>query len=406
MPVRIVHAPPAGQTDTVTQYMTTWHGTTISRGHALLPAVRDIATHQQRNDLTTVSIVGREGTGKSNLIAVLSHYLHEELARRGAGKVGAMSAEAKLSLERPYGVFWFSDQDLVNFQKTIDSLPSMNRILVFDDISFLSGVLGRKDLDKIKKTMTVIRHGSEVDYRTVIFYSFHYSRGLDKYIRDTNFRFVTSIGAEELDNYGDFFGRVHMHTLKNYKKTSAAFAMGRDIKVKVGKGPAARALTYRYRDPFGLGLYHDSMSLRWCVYPSYDLVVPGTCVHCMHPDPKKRKSPLRMKESQYHKIHAFVAHHCGEHIAAQAARLMGFARYGRPMYLTGTELKRAIEIFRRLDRDQSFSLDDYLNYLLPQNLPRKDGKIAVKWSTYVNKDIQEDYAEKFGSDALRPLGDT
>lgn len=406
MPFRIINKSTGDTENNAAAKMTRWHGITIARHHALLPAVRDIATHQSYNDLTTVSVVGREGTGKSNLIAVISHYLHEELARRGAGKVAGMSAEAKLSLEKPYGVFWFTDSDLINFQHTVDSLPAVNRILVFDDVSFISGGLSRKDLDKIKKALTVIRHGLTADYRTIIFYSWHYSRGLDKYIRDTNMRFVTSVGAEEIDNYADFFGRSNTRILQHYKKTSALFTRGRSVKIKVGTGATARALTYRYRDPFGLALYHDGDHLRWCVYPGYDLVVPSSCVHCVHPDQRRRQAPLRMKESDYHKIHAFVSHHCGQAVAAQAARLMGFQRYGRPMYLSGTGLKRAVEIFRRLDRDQSFSLDDYLNYMLPAKLPRKDGKIAPKWSTYVSREIQEDYKEKFSVDALRPMGDT
>ena len=53
----------------------------------MLPAVRDIAEHQAFNDLTTISVVGREGTGKSNLIAVLTHYLHLELSKLAGTKI-------------------------------------------------------------------------------------------------------------------------------------------------------------------------------------------------------------------------------------------------------------------------------------------------------------------------------
>ena len=304
-------------------------------------------------------------------------------------------------------MFWFRDSDLANFQKTLDSLPAVNRILVFDDVSFLSGALGKKDMDKIKHVMTEVRHASTgVDYRTVLFFSFHYSKGLDKYLRDTNFRFVTSMGAEELDNYAALFGHVNMMSLKNYRKISVAFSRGKSIKVKAGAGAAARALTYRYREPFGLALYHDGLALRWMVYPGYDLVVPDLCTNCQHPSARKRNSRLQMKESDHHRIHAFVSQHCGEHTAAQAARLLGFARYGRPMYVNGTNLKRALEIFRRLERDQSFSLDSYLAAMMPKNIPQVDGKLKTKWSTYLSEEIQSDYKEKFGVDALRPISET
>ena len=114
-----------------------------------------------------------------------------------------------------------------------------------------------------------------------------------------------------------------------------------------------------------------------------------------------------MTDSDAHKIHALVSKHCGEHTAAQAARLLGFARYGRPMYVNGTNLKRALEIFRRLERDPSFSLDHYLASLMPKNLPRDgDDKIKTKWSTYISSEIQEDYKNTFKVDGLRPLSES
>ena len=143
------------------------------------------------------------------------------------------------------------------------------------------------------------------------------------------------------------------------------------------------------------------------VYPGYDLVVPDLCNNCQHPSEKKRKSRLHMTESDHHKIHAFLSKHCGERTAAQAARLLGFARYGRPMYVDGNNLKRALEILRRLERDQSFSLDHYLATLMPKTLPRDgSGKIKTKWSTYISAEIQADYKATFGVDGLRPLSDT
>lgn len=407
MPLRVVANTPGSSGEIAAKFMTVWHGATIARSHAMLPAVRDIATHQSYNDLTSISVVGREGTGKSTLMAVIAHHLHEEMAKRAAGKVGNLSAETKISLERPYKVFQFRDEDLMNFQQTVDDLPAVNRILIFDDISFLEGGLSKKDMDRIKKTMTVIRHGkSGEDFRTVIFLSFHYTRAVQPYIRDSNFRFITSVGAEEIENHLSYFGRSNARIIQNYKKISALFTRGEPIRIKAGTGRHVRFLTYKYRDPFGLALYHDGSRLRWMVYPSYDLTVKSACVHCLHPDVKKRKAALRMHESEYHEIHAFLAHHCGETHAAQAARLLGFARYGRPLYVEGTGLRKALEIFRRLDRDQSFSLDDYLNFMITTKIPRKDGKIVPKWTTSLSKEIQEDYKTKFGNDALRSMTDT
>ena len=376
----------------------------------MLPAVRDIAEHQRYNDLTTLSIVGREGTGKSNLMAVLTHYLHLELSKLQAKKDAPNTVtDNAVSLARPYGVYWFGDAELADFENVLDSLPAKNRILVFDDVSFLSGFLGKKGMDGIKSVMTKIRHAkSGVDYRTVLGFNFHYSKGLDKYLRDVGFRFVTSMGAEELDNYADLFGHVNKPVLKNYRKVSVAFARGRSIKVRVGRGPHARALTYKYRDPFGLALYHDGLALRWLVYPGYDLVVPTRCENCLHPSEKRRKENIIMPDSQMMEIYEFLIRHCGSmNIVNQAARLLGFARYGRPMYVDGNNLKRALEIFRRLERDPSFSLDRFLSAIMPAKIPRgESGTIIPKWSTYIPTGIQEEYKKIFGVDALRPISET
>ena len=408
MPLRI-RPPVSAKSNNPTKYMTRWHGTVISKAHAMLPAINEIANHQTLNDLTTISVVGREGTGKSNLIAVITHYLHERMAALSASPNRHITAESRLALERPYGTFWFNDHDLVNFQKSLDSLPAVNRILVFDDVSFLSGIMGKRGMDKIKHIMTQIRHASTgVDYRTVLFFSFHYSKGLDIYLRDTHYRFITSVGGEEVKNYAALYGSHYLASLQKFKTTSTGYSSGHDARVPVGPENNKRMLTYVYRDPFGLALFHNGLDLRWMVYPGYDLVVPTVCSGCQHPSARKRMSKLTLTPSHHHKVHAFISRHCGgEHIAAQAARLMGFQRYGRPMYVAGANLKRAIEIIRRLERDQSFSLDNYLTDVMPSKIPRDGGgKIKTKWSTYISEEIQREYQKEFGVPALRPLSET
>ena len=63
--------------NTEDHYTTKWLGTVIARSHSMLQKVIQVAEHQNDNDLTTVSIRGREGTGKTTLAVTIAHLLHE-----------------------------------------------------------------------------------------------------------------------------------------------------------------------------------------------------------------------------------------------------------------------------------------------------------------------------------------
>ena len=403
MPISVETAP-SKRSGTAVDYMTTWLHTPIKKSHAMLPAVRDIVRRQRYNDMTTVSIIGREGTGKTNLASVLSHYLHIEMAKMSARQDIVLDQE-HLDMRRPYGVFWFRAKDFLNFQSTLDSLPKVNRIIIFDDVTFLAGAAGKPAIEKIKQQMIRIRHGeNNQDYRVILFHIFHYSRGIDRWIRDTDFKFLTSVGSEEVGNYQDLLGREHTDILRDFKKKNPAFVRGEPLNVSCGPPPNRRVLKYIYNKPFRVALYYNSDVLRWMVYPKFTTAIPRGCATCQHPG--ATAVVRKMDPEQHLKIHAFVSEYCGETIANQAARLVGFARYGRPLYVDGTRLRRAIEILRRLERDAMFSIDDYLADIMPDKIPRdENGRIKNTKSTYVSEDIRRDFEAKFRVDALRPMSD-
>lgn len=118
------------------QHTTKWLGHVISKHHAFLPIVRDIANHQRFNEVTTVGIQGKEGSGKSTLARTIVHCLHKELYK--ITKEANLPADVKMKFELGYCVRFFSeDEDLLNFSETLKKLPRQNRIIVFDDVSFL-----------------------------------------------------------------------------------------------------------------------------------------------------------------------------------------------------------------------------------------------------------------------------
>ena len=46
----------------------------------------------------------------------------------------------------------------MHFEETLAKLQPTNHIMVFDDISFISAHAGKKDIEKIQKAFTEIRH--------------------------------------------------------------------------------------------------------------------------------------------------------------------------------------------------------------------------------------------------------
>lgn len=117
--------------------LTEWCGQVISRSHAFLPRIRDVADHQSRNEITSLSIRGREGTGKTTIARLISHTLHQELQARAVSTEPAANeyeARHRESLKRGYLVRFLKAKDLENFADIMQRLPDQNRILVFDEI--------------------------------------------------------------------------------------------------------------------------------------------------------------------------------------------------------------------------------------------------------------------------------
>ena len=100
--------------------------------------------------------------------------------------------------KRGYIVKLLTRDDLSRFAEVLKELPKQNRILVFDDLSFIKG-----DIGIVKQQITEVRHADGVDLKTVLFFNFHYSKAFDKYLRDTHFIIQTSGGTEEIKNLGD-----------------------------------------------------------------------------------------------------------------------------------------------------------------------------------------------------------
>lgn len=286
--IRYRYGRPAAKT---TIKITQWHGQTIAAGHSLLTKVNRLADSQEQDELTTLSIRGREGSGKTTIARVMAHYLHLELERRAAGTKkpdGAWARESKEALRRGYIVRVLDDEALKNFSNTLAALPDANRILIFDDTSFMGSSASRA-VQKIKKEVTTVRHGASADYRTVLIYNFHYSKGLDPYLRDTQFFVQTGTTSGEMGALSDLYGtdRANEHVLQTYRNWD--LIMKRKRQVTIGLSAAARdsrtkaagnGVTYKYSNPFRLAMFYDQERLQIMVYPSMAKAGVDDCTIC------------------------------------------------------------------------------------------------------------------------------
>ena len=377
------------------EHLTQWLGTTIAKKQSFLPTVEEIINHQVQNEVTTIGLQGREGTGKSTLSHILAHLIHEGLAKKATAKT--IPDEIKKKISRGYDVHFFGDHELINFQATLDKLPETNRIIVFDDVSFLNGKTTKRELDHLKNVFTTIRHTNHgEDYKTVLMFCYHYSRGLDVYLRDTVVKYFTSIAAEEAKNIKSLIGGMNSKTISIFQKKYADFSKGKAISFKVGgtyMTKKSRIVTYRYGEPFRLGMYFNNSGIRLFLYPRVELLVPKDCQIC---NPVKQQSNI-----DYNELTDWLIEQYGEKAVHKALRHNAIKRYG--MELAYNAEREVDECLTRLVNHGVINIQAYLesqvnntsNGRFDFTLDRNPKKATIP-------DIrQKAFQEKFSIDGLR-----
>ena len=240
-----------------------WKGVRFIRGHSFLVAIKQIAAQARWNDVIKIGIVGGMGTGKTTLAQAIAHAFHTYM-RKHHGVA--------------FAVRQFGRDELGGLDKTLRELPPANYIVIFDDVSFMDASHSAKAISKIKNTLTTIRHregGRDVKF--VIIYGYHYNRGLDKFLRQTDFKFWTEVGDEEVEYMESMFHANNKHVknlIQQFKRqVQNATTTG------MWRAPYGRkgTLVYRYRDPFIPVLFSDgSGRLRPIIGPRRDFLTP----HC------------------------------------------------------------------------------------------------------------------------------
>ncbi len=249
-------------TDRLRPRVIAWKGVKMVRVHSLRASVREIIEFSKSIDLVRIGLIGNQGTGKSTLAQTLGHLIH------------TMSEKDHYV---PFAVRIFSKEQLLDFEQTLKTLTPANYVLVFDDVSFLGAKASKKQIEYVKQAVTEIRHlqGGQ-DVKIILILNYHYTLGLDKYLRQADFRYFTSVGSSEIDNMEKVVGSKNMWRIRAFMKIYTKAIVKKYFTVRIG---GKEVFQYKYRAPFIPSLFYNNDTLRLVVSPTRHWIdqICGTC---------------------------------------------------------------------------------------------------------------------------------
>jgi hypothetical protein len=314
-----------------------WKGVRMVRNHSIRASVREIVTMAQSLDVVKINIVGNPGTGKTTLAMTLGHLIH------------------KISEELyhvPFAVRVFDKEDLLNFEQTLRNLQPVNHVLIFDDVSFLGAKADKKQIEIIKQNFTEIRHlpGGQ-DVKIVAIFNFHYSLSFDKYLRQCNFSYYTTVGSSELENMQRIVGIKYTPHLTKFQEMVNIALTTEQFTFKLGK--KGKKFTYSYRKPFIPVLFHNGHTLRFVVSPKREFIDP-ICSVCVQARQVPMKDGLSVENFAKDLSYKF-----GVQIARNAVRIKLFQN-GINVY--PRQVKRAMEYIERYMENKIINLQELAGY--------------------------------------------
>lgn len=235
-----------------------WKGVNTIRIHSIRATIKELLQVSDSLDAISIGIIGNPGSGKTTLMYTLAHLFHK------------MAMDI---YKIPFAVKIFDKHNLINFEETLKNLTPTNYVLGFDDVSFLGANATKKQIEIVKQATTEIRHlpGGQ-DVKIIKIMNYHYTLGVDKYLRQADARYFTSIGSSELENMERIVGSKYLERLKEFQKifNSAVTRKKFFYQIKSKKGYFA----YDYRKPFIPLLFFNNNTLRHIVSPKREWIDP------------------------------------------------------------------------------------------------------------------------------------
>ena len=236
----------------------TWKGVRMVRNQSFLAAVQEIVTYSDEMDVTRIGIIGDMHSGKTTLSKSIGHAVH------------------KLS-KVPYTVKIFYKKHLMDFAATLKTLSPTNYILIFDDVSFLKASATNKQINLIEQAISEIRHlDGGVDVKIICIFNYHYPKALPPFLREAQFKFITSIGDANEKNIADTYGKRNVDLITNFKIQRKRAINDKFWYEVVGPGEPVKM---GWRDPFIPTLFWNESRIRKVIAPTRQWLDP-VCSDC------------------------------------------------------------------------------------------------------------------------------
>jgi len=227
---------------------TKWKGIPLVRNHSFLATVREIINFSAEIDVCRIGLIGSMHSGKSTLSQSIAHAIHKH-------------ADLQYKIKVLY------KEDLLNFEKTLLALEPVNYIMIFDDVSFMGANANKKQIEMVKSAVTTIRHLDEGrDVKIIVMMNYHYSMGLDKYLRSADFKYITTVDSSENENLINMFGKKYQQKILDFKKYRHMAITKKYWLMKISKD--GKPFKYDYRKPFIPVMFWNENSLRFIVSPT------------------------------------------------------------------------------------------------------------------------------------------
>jgi len=211
------------------------------RVHSILACVKEMIQMMNSLDVIKIGIIGEPSTGKTTLAKLLAHLIH-------------------VLSPIPFAFRILDEDDFLDMEATLKTLEPTNYILYFHDLSFLQN---KKKLEEVKAAITKIRH-LKADVKIFLIYDYHYTLGLDKYLRQANFRFFTSIGSSEFDNMVKIIGPRYTPFVMDFNKKYVEMTTKQTCTFTIRQKPF---FTYSYKNPFVVCAFFNNHRPRYVIFP-------------------------------------------------------------------------------------------------------------------------------------------
>ena len=170
------------------KYVTTqWKDKRIMQSHSFMKGIKEIVKKAKNKEIITISVLGVMGTGKTFLSEAASCAIHTELEQYNLH----------------YDTYLWKLEQFTNLDENLSKLKS-NAILILDDVSGAKDHMTRSEWSKLIRTITTIRH-RDTDIRVILFYTFHYTALFDKFLRGTDYTFLTSVSTSEFKTFTETY---------------------------------------------------------------------------------------------------------------------------------------------------------------------------------------------------------